>query len=57
MREVAGLFEQPLRPLLLHNDMLESNTPHTDIPGHIPFWGLYCARPKAEMTCRSVEDI
>src|SRR4051794_5517944 len=29
----------------------------TDIPSHTPVCGLCCARPTAEMTCRSVEDI
>ena len=45
MREVAGLFEQPLRPLLLHNDMLESNTSHIEIQDSAPFCGLCCAHP------------
>jgi hypothetical protein len=49
MRKVAGPFEQPLRPLLPHNDMLESNTPHTDIQDGIqdgiPFCGLYYGSP------------
>jgi hypothetical protein len=50
MREVAGPFEQPLRPLLPHNDMLESNTPHTDVQDGTSFlWAVLWFRPTAEM--------
>jgi hypothetical protein len=54
MREVAGLFEQPLRPLLLHSDMLEGQYFSHRHPRPRPrLAACVVLTQRAKMTCRS----